>query len=187
MSEETELRSVSVAGKAGAGLLIGGGPGGFTGPFPQEATTFLGGEVVLDFTKGKLALVYYWGHAEDRFSQDDLPISDELKTLLQFSSTRNANSHFGLAEWRWSEEPLFQSGRWTFIRPEVGLGMGVFDISTAVDDGEKKQVGMFNFIMTGSIAINLIELGDSGISTGVRIFAGTSFGMMAEAGLRWGF
>lgn len=176
---------VTVSPKAGVGLIIG--EGGYTGAFPGGETDLVGGEVVFDLRKGELALLYYHGSSGDRFSQDDLPIPEDFKELFKFDSKRKASLHFGLAEWRWDEEPFYQKGKWSFIHPEVGFGAGAFHISTDVVNDTTTHLSALKFVATGSISINLVEYGPLSLNTGVRMFAGQAFGMVAESGIRWKF
>lgn len=182
MGDDIGFDGVSAAPKAGVGLIIG--DGGYTGSFPGGETELIGGEVVFDLRKGELALLYYHGSSGDSFSQDDLPVPQSFRDLFQFDSRRKASLHFGLAEWRWKEDPFYQTGKWTFIHPEVGFGAGAFHISTDVIGETTTHLSALKLVATGSISINLVEYGPLSLNTGVRMFAGQAFGMVAESGLR---
>src|SRR5262245_6215749 len=106
----TTFRGVSVAPRIGVGTITDGNNFKFnSSPFPQGPTRLIGGELSLEFGKniadnprriGELAFLYYWGHAHDKVTQDDLPLgNDPLLSLIHFGSERESNSHYVLAEW----------------------------------------------------------------------------------------
>jgi len=198
----TRLSGVSVAPRLGFGFITDGQLLNFNSAFPHGTTRLVGGEVDLDFQRieagqdpkavGQLALLYYWGHATDSFSQDDLPFgNDPILNLIQFKGERESNSHFILTEWRWpSFAPLYQSKRWTFIHPQFGLGLGGFYINTRVseENGGTKTVEKGGFLVTGSTQVRVMAVKahnwEFSIEASVRMFAGQAFGILGEAGLR---
>lgn len=205
--QKAGFRGLSIAPRVGVGVITDGKLVNFTSVYPSGATQFVGGELTIDFNRliletpsgpkrrsgqmGQLALIYYWGNASDTFSQDDLPLDGSpLKGLLKFSSKREANSHFFLAEWRWpSNAPVYQSAHWKVIHPQFGLGAGGFHISTEITQGDQPptEKSATAFIVTGSTQVHVFQMNYNGfelsLTAAVRIFAGMAFGMSGEGGL----
>src|SRR5262245_61507210 len=105
---DTRFRGLSITPRVGVGFVTDAKLLNFNSPFPQNTTRLVGGELSLDFGKlnntekrriGELALMYYWGHSEDQFTQDDLPLANNpLGSLIRFSTKRQSDSHYIFAE-----------------------------------------------------------------------------------------
>ncbi len=231
----SSFSGLSIAPKMGFGFITDGALLDFNSSFPHGLTRLIGGEITFDFDRlvngvaagrnGELALVYFWGYAQEEFDESNLPLSDEpilpelqallgvedgeaitASDLLQFSSNREANSHFAFIEWRWpSNAAAYQSRHWTLIHPRFGLGGGVAYYNTqliqgaTVEDGDAdggtssatdvEHSKTWHAFATGTTRVNLIEFrsGDfeSVLGGGVRVFAGMLFGMTGEGDLRF--
>lgn len=162
---------MSIAPKAGFGFVTDGKLLDLKSSFPHGMTRFVGGELTLDLDKlvqgipagriGELAVAYMWGHGEESFDQNDLPLSNEpilpelqealgvepgeeltAKDLLKFNSHREANSHFVFVEWRWpSNVPIYQSHHWALVHPRFGIGAGFAYYDTLLDQGGTAEDG----------------------------------------------
>src|SRR3990172_10497826 len=108
---KTLFQGLTLTPRAGIGFITDAKLLKFSSPFPQSPTRLIGGELSLDFGRrknnetlrvGELALLYYWGKAQDQFDQNDLPLANNpLSDLIRFSNKREAMSHTLLGEWRW--------------------------------------------------------------------------------------
>jgi len=201
---DTRFRGLSFAPRVGVGFVTDAKLLNFNSPFPQNSTRLVGGEITLDFGKlrndafrrvGELALLYYWGHSEDQFTQDDLPLANNpLAGLIRFSNKRESNSHYVFAEWRWPTfAPVYTSKHWALINPQFGVGAGAIIINTKVTQGDDnpmtKDVNAVAFAVTGSTQVRLVEFAWGNflmsLEGAVRVFAGQAFGMVGEGGLRF--
>ncbi len=197
--ERTYWKGISFTPRAGVGFLTDGRLVNFNSPYPHGTTRLLGGEISVDFAKilpetrriGELAFTYYWGHAQDTVTQDDLPLGD-LGNLLRFNSERETNSHFIMAEWRWpSYAPVWSNGRWSFINPQFGLGAGGIFLNSRITQNDRppKEATDFAAVATGSTQVKLVEYSygsfQVSLEGAVRLFAGMAFGMMGEGALRF--
>lgn len=205
MVHGVDLKGVSGAARVGVGYITDGEILDFNSPFPHGTTRLIGGELTLDFESllegkpigrmGQLALMYYWGHIEESFDQDDLPLGEGgLLSLIEFSSTRNSDTHYLLTEWRWPTfTPVFASKHWSLIDPEFGLGFGGLYVKTRMQEGDADPVSteQFAFVMTGSTRVRVVTFRvgnfEASLEGAVRIFAGQVFGLIGEAGLFIGY
>jgi len=201
---DTRFRGLSIAPRVGVGFITDAKLLNFNSPFPQSTTRLIGGELTVDFGKlsndthrriGELALLYYWGHSEDQFTQDDLPLANNpLAGLIRFSTKRESDSHYLFAEWRWpSFAPVWSNNHWAFINPQFGVGAGGILINTKITQGDDnpttKNVSAVALAVTGSTQVRLVEFawGDFRMSLegSVRLFAGQALGMAGEGALRF--
>src|SRR4030095_2843105 len=157
----TIFRGISVAPRGGVGIITDGNPFKFnSSPFPHGATRLIGAELTVDFGKisenlprriGELAFLYYWGHAHDKVDPDDLPLgNDPLPNRVRFSSERESNSHYVLAEWRWpSLSPVHSTRHWAFINPQYTVGAGGIIINTKItqENAEPKEANAIALVV----------------------------------------
>src|SRR5262245_36275068 len=199
----TKIENVSLAPLYGSGFITDGKFLKFGSPYPHGSTSLKGVESAADFKKvdedngqekriGELALMYFYGRTDDHFDQTDLPLGDSpLASLIQFSASRNARSHFVMSEWRWPLfSPAYQSEHFRFIQPQYSLGAGALWIRTQViQDGPPEKVEDLAAFITGSTQLRFIEFSfgplDLSLEASVRMMAGQAFGIIGEGALRF--
>jgi hypothetical protein len=201
----TKIQNLSVAPRRSSGFISDGKFLKFGSPYPQSGTKLYGLEFALDLSElnsdpesqprekrnGELALMYYYGRADDHFDESDLPLGDNpLADLIQFKAARTARSHILMSEWRWPLfAPAYSSKRLRLIQPQYGLGLGALYIRTEVSqDGPVEKVQKLAAFVTGSTQLRLMEVSlgpvDFSLEASVRIMAGQTYGIMGETALR---
>ncbi len=195
----SSLLGASISPKIQQGFVSDGKLMKFRSPFPHGSSSWFGGEFSLDFknkehphrTGGELGFTYLQGMSKDHTDQSDLPLGDDpVANLLRFSNTRDAESHFMKLEWRWPAfPPLVESRHWRVLEPRLGLGMGLLNVRTRVQqmNSDPKQVGTLDFLLDASTQVKFVELRGSrfGVSLGgsLEIFVGKMLGIMGGATL----
>jgi len=202
---KTEIQSVSLAPLWGSGFITDGKLLKFGSPYPLGSTSVKGLELAIDFREvdaeartekrsGQLALMYYYGKSHDHFDQSDLPLGDNpLAGLLQFSATRDADSHFLMMEWRWPLfSPVYESKHLRLLQPQYSLGLGGVRIHTQVtQDGAPKSATDYAGFATGASQLRLAEVtaGRMSVSLEVslRMLVGQDYGVFSESSLRFAY
>jgi hypothetical protein len=199
----TIIGNFSFAPRLGSGFLTDGKLLKFKSPYPHGSTHLEGVEFSMDFHGlspdqkterriGELALMYYYGQADDHFDQSDLPLGDNpLLSLIRFETGRNARTHMLLSEWRWPLfAPAYQSEHLRLIQPQYSLGVGALYIHTKIeqDNTPAEEASDLAGFVTGSTQLRLMEVSlgrwDLSFEASVRMLAGQAYGLIGEGAIR---
>ncbi len=144
--------------------------------------------------RAELVIRYEHGTSDQRVTQDDLPISNNalLRSLVQFSSNRTAESHHLEVLALWSPgTPLYQAGNFKILDPWFGIGFRVVHIQLSNDreDGNPPEESSAT---TGAAALSvrasLLEYQRPNVCIGLlgggSLLVGGFFGFAGYAGLR---